>query len=155
MPASTGFTGQGTILQVRNSASPPVYVPVAQLRTIQRSGPKTGTVKITNFDSPNAYEEIRPAIISPGDISASGVLPQGVDIGGTAAGLQALQDARTLATWQIIEPPTSLLAGQTTPGTWTFTAYCSELAFDIAYEKESSFSLKLSVSGAYSFTPAS
>jgi hypothetical protein len=94
-------------------------------------------------------------MIDPGDISCTGVLPQGEDIGGTAVGLQALQNNRTLASWTITEPISSLLTGQTQPGVWAFSAYVVDLALDIQYEKESVYSLKLGTSGPYTFTPAS
>jgi predicted secreted protein len=140
MSATNAIAGQGFQLSVL--LSPPVAI--GQLRTAKRSGSKTKMIDITNTDSPGAYEETLPTIISPGDVDFSGIL----DPASTSqAELQTLQDARSANSWKIELPNAA--------GHWTFTAYVSELAFDIDYSKEVSFSGKLSISGTVLYTSGS
>lgn len=142
--ATNAIQGQGFQLSVTVGTSPAVVTPIGQLRTAKRSGSKTKIVDITNTDSPSSYEETMPTIISPGDVDFSGVF--GPDDTSQIL-LQTIQDARTLNTWKIELPNTA--------GHWTFTAYVSEIAMDIDYSKEVTFSGKLSISGPVIYTSGS
>lgn len=144
MPATDAVQGQGFKLSVVPIVSPFSPITIGQLRTAKRSGSTTATVKITNTDSPSAYEEILPTIISPGDVDFSGVF--GPD-DASQVELQTLQDARSKNIWTIELPNTR--------GHWTFSAYVTNLAFDIDYSKEVSFSGKLTITGPVVYTAGS
>jgi predicted secreted protein len=138
------IAGQGFQLSVTTSISPVTVVSVGQLRTAKRSGSKTKILDITNTDSPSAYEETLPSIISPGDVDFSGIF----DPNSTSqVELQTLQDARSLNAW-VIELPNSA-------GNWAFNAYVSDLSFDVDYSKEVTFAGKLSISGPVVYTSGS
>jgi predicted secreted protein len=139
--STKAIQGQGFQLSVTTSASPLTVVAIGQLKTAKRSGSKTKMVDISNTDSPSCYEETLPTMISPGDCDFSGVFdPASV----SQATLITLQDARTKCSWKIELPNTA--------GNWVFSAYVSELAFDIDYAKEVTFSGKLSISGPVTYT---
>ena len=142
--ATQAIQGQGFQLSVTVGTSPAVVTPIGQLRTAKRSGSKTKIVDITNTDSPSSYEETMPTIISPGDVDFTGVF--GPDDTSQIL-LQTIQDARTLNTWKIELPNAA--------GHWAFTAYVSEIAMDIDYSKEVTFSGKLSISGPVIYTSGS
>ena len=147
--STVAIPAQGFQLSVLTGTSPLVTTPIGQLRTAKRSGSKTKMIDVTNTDSPGCYEETLPTIISPGDVDFSGVFGS-LD---SQIELQALQDARTLNSWVIELPP---IPGNLTPaGHWSFSAYVSEIAFDVDYSKEVSFSGKLSISGTVLYTSGS
>ena len=64
--------------------------------------------------------------------------------------LQTLQDQGTAADWTITLPP--FPGGDTSVGNWAFTAYVSDLSFDIDYSKEVTFAGKLSITGPAIYT---
>ena len=136
--------GQGFQLSVTSGTSPVVVTAIGQLRTAKRSGSKVKMVDITNTDSPGAYEETIPTIISPGDVDFTGVF--GPDDESQIL-LQTLQDARSLNDWKIELPNEA--------GHWDFSAYVSEIAMDLDYSKEVNFSGKLSITGPVIYTSGS
>jgi predicted secreted protein len=138
------IAGQGFQLSVTTLTSPPTTIAIGQLRTAKRSGSKTKILDITNTDSPSAYEETLPSIISPGDVDFSGIFDPASS---SQEELTSLQDARSLNAWTIELPNAA--------GNWTFTAYVSELAWDVDYSKEVTFSGKLSISGPVTYTSGS
>ena len=95
------------------------------------------------------YEETLPSMISPGDVDFSGIFNPGDS---SQILLQTLQDAGTLSAW-VIDLPVN--ANPELEGNWAFSAYVSELAFDVDYSKEVTFSGKLSISGPAVFTAGS
>lgn len=152
MPATQAFAGQGATLEYTDGS---VYTKLGQIKTIDFTGAKTQMDNISNMDSPSAYEEYLPTMISAGEVSFEGVMQPDADVGGTTATLQAKQDARELLTWKLIEPSTTLTGSQTTPATFGFSAYISELSFKLAFDKATIFSGKLTITGPRTFTPAS
>jgi predicted secreted protein len=144
MSATKAISGQGFQLSVTTSLSPVTVVAIGQLRTAKRSGSKTKMIDVTNTDSPSAYEEQIPSIISPGDCDFSGIFDPA---SASQTELQTLQDARSLNAWKI-ELPNAV-------GNWVFNAYVSDLAFDVDYSKEVTFSGKLSISGPVVYTSGS
>lgn len=141
MPATDAIQGQGFQLSVTTIVSPFTTITIGQLRSAKRSGSKTKMVDITNTDSPSAYEEMLPTTISPGDVDFAGVFGPSDT---SQVELQTLQDARSKNTWKIELPSAR--------GHWAFDAYVSELAFDIDYSKEVSFSGKLTINGPVTYT---
>jgi predicted secreted protein len=139
---TVAIAGQGFQLSVQTSASPLTVLAIGQLRTAKRSGSKTKILDITNTDSPSCYEETLPSIISPGDVDFSGIFNPSDT---SQIELQTLQDARSLNGWTIALPNEG--------GEWAFTAYVSDLSFDVDYSKEVTFAGKLSISGPVVYTP--
>jgi hypothetical protein len=146
--------GQGFQLSVATGTSPVVITPIGQLRTAKRSGSKTKILDITNTDSPRVgtgliYDEMLPVSVSPGDVDFSGIMNPSDT---SQILLQTLQDAGTLSAWTI-----SLPASGSPPvpaGVWSFNAYVTEIAFDVDYSKEVSFSGKLTITGPAVYTVA-
>jgi predicted secreted protein len=139
MPATIAIQGQGFVLSVL--LSPPIAI--GQLRTVKSSGSKIKMADITNTNSPSAYEEILPTIISPGTISFTGVLNPSDT---SQIELQTLQNNRTLSPWKIELPNAA--------GNWTFSAYVGSWAWDVDYSKEVTFSGSLDISGPVTYTPS-
>jgi predicted secreted protein len=148
---SKAFAGQGTILSVGDGASAETFTPVAEVKTIKRSGSKADQADVTNMDSVSAYREYIPTLLDAGEIQFEGnYIPHDE----TQQNLQTLFDRRTLSNWEITLPESSIeVAGNTKPGVWSFHAFVNgspEISLDVA--KETTFSAKLKVTGKPVFT---
>jgi|SRR5580698_2097459 hypothetical protein len=141
--SSTGYQGRGSFLEFETlDSSPGSFVRVAQLQKFSFGGLKVATDKITNLDSPDAFEEIIATIIDPGDVSFDGILnPETTD----QADMLTLLQNRTKTGWKIV----------LTDGTYyTFEAYLTEFVpANVDYSKAITFSGKLTITGAVSVTP--
>lgn len=105
---------------------------------------------MTNFDSPNAYQEFVATVIDPGSINCSGNYVSS-DPGQVALNAAFAAGLIYMFTLQLPKSPS-----QTTKGDeYSFTALVE--SFDITVEptKEISFSSSLKVSGAITFTAGS
>jgi hypothetical protein len=153
--ATVAVPGLGFTLSVVTGTSPIVTTTIGQLKEVKRSGAKTKMINITCTSSPRIgtgliYEETMPIMIGPGDIDFSGIFNPG-DL--SQISLQTMQDAGTLGEWTIelpLNPANTALEGH-----WTFAAYVSDLSTSLSFDKEISFSGKLSITGPPVFTPGS
>lgn len=143
--SSTGYQGRGSFLEFElTDGSPATYVRVAQLQKFSFGGLKVATEKITNLDSPTAFDELIATIIDPGDVSFDGVLnPESID----QSDMLTLLQNRTRTGWNIVLTDTSA---------YSFEAYLTEFVpANVDYSKAITFSGKLTITGAVTFTPAS
>lgn len=138
MSNTVAYQGRGCKLNLQTSVSPVVYTEVGQLSSVKMGGLKSGTIDITNLDSPSGFKEITPGIIDPGEISFDGILnPANSSI----ANLLALLQAQTLSYWDL-----ALSDGVTHV---RFYGYVTEYApvSDVAVGKALTFSGKITLTG--------
>ena len=135
---STGYQGRGSYLEFETlDSSPATFLRVAQLQKFAFGGMKVATDKITNLDSPDAFEEIIATTIDPGDVSFDGILNP--EASAMTAVTTLLQD-RTLTGWQIV---------LTDGSSYTFLGYLTELVpASVDYSKAITFSGKATITGA-------
>ena len=143
MASTKSFSAKGTVFSFGPaSGSPVVYTTVAEIKTIQFSGGKLDLEDVTNMDSPGAFREQVPTLLSGGDLSLSGNYVSG-DAGRAAFNTAYL--ARTLVSCKVVLP---LAPAQTTTGdSFTFEGYISENNVDLQFDKVSSFSAKVTITG--------
>lgn len=151
MPATDAYQGQGAKLAYLTGVSAWTYV--GQLKTIKPTGQSVKEDDITNLDSPSAYEEFIPTIIGAGTVDFTGVLPKDASTGGFSE-LATLRDARTITTWRIFEPSSTLVSPETVEGYWEFDGFVQDLDFDIQFDKAVLFSGKLRRTGPTTYTAA-
>lgn len=139
---SRAFAGQGSQLQLGDGVGG--FTTIAEMTKIQRSGSKADTVDVTNMDSTGAYREVLPTLLTPGDISFDGnYIPEDA----TQQALQTQFDNRTLSPWRLVLPDSK--------GRWDFNAYVTSFDFDVSFDKASTISGKLTITGKPIFTPGS
>ncbi len=143
MSATTAYQGRGSFLKKETSTSPVTFTTIAQLQKFNFGGLKSTIEDITNLSSPDAFKEILPTIVDPGDISFDGILdPANTTIAGLVDDLQN----RTKDNWEI-----ALTDGSTI----TFAGYVTEyVPVNVDYAKAITFSGKITISGAVVITPA-
>jgi predicted secreted protein len=148
---SQAFAPIGSVLEVMDeSLSPPAYIKIAELQTIQRSGSKSDLADVTNMESIGGYREYLATLRDAGDVSFSGnYIPNDA----TQQQLQTLFDGATLSAWQIVLPPGD--GYPTSLGTWAFNAYVASNDYDLPHDKEGKISGKLKITGKPTFTAGS
>jgi hypothetical protein len=135
--SSIGYQGRGSKLSVETATSPITFTPIAQLQKFAFGGIKVAVEKITNLDSPDAFEEIIATTIDPGDVSFDGVLdPANTEVADLVDRLQN----RTKSNFQI----------ELTDGSkFTFAGYFTELTpATVEYSKAIMYSGKIQITGA-------
>lgn len=138
---SKAFKAQGSILQTDQGLGGG-FTEIAEITKIARTGGKSDLQDVTNMDSPSSYREFLPTLLDAGDIAMDGNY-----LGNQDASQQTFQtmfDNQTLAVWQIVLPNSF--------GTWQFSAYVSAFDFDLPHDKQATFSAKLKITGAPTFT---
>lgn len=143
MAASKSYSAKGTVFSFGPASTGTVaFTTVAEIKTIQFSGGKLDLEDVTNMDSPGAFREKTPTLLDGGDLSLSGNYISG-DAGRIAFNTAYL--GRTLIACKVVLP---LAAGQTTAGdTFTFNGYVSENNVDLQFDKVTSFSAKITITG--------
>ena len=145
--ASRGNTGYASIFQTGNSASPPVYTPILELKTIGPDLISMSEVPITTMLSPLNTEEFSPSMIKPGKIA----------IGGNFIGTADQLNITTLAQGQTIFPFQIIAPVQQSAKTYTlsskgYVASYKNGPFEI--NKAIEFALEIQMTGAYTETVA-
>lgn len=149
---SQAFAPIGSKLGYLNTSSPPSYVYIAELQTIQRTGSKSDLVDVTNMESIGGYREYLATLRDAGDVSFSGnYIPNDA----TQQDLQTLFDGATLSEWEIVLPPAPAQGFETSLGTWSFSAYVQSNDYDMPHDKEGKISGKLKITGKPVFTAGS
>lgn len=147
---SKAFRPQGLLLQQDNPAgSGSGLTTIAEVKKVDFTGGKADTADVTNMDSTGAYREFLPTLLDAGELSFDGNYLGGIET--TQAELQSTFDSQILSSWKIVLPtPPGESASR---GSWTFKAYVT--SFDPAFpvDKEASFTAKLKITGARTFTP--
>ncbi len=148
---SEAFAPIGSTLAFLNeSLSPPSFVNIAELQTIQRTGSKSDLVDVTNMESIGGYREYLATLRDAGDVAFSGnYIPNDA----TQQDLQTLFDGATLAEWEIVLPPG--VGYPVSLGTWAFKAYVQSNDYDLPHDKEGKISGKLKITGKPVFTAGS
>jgi predicted secreted protein len=131
---SNAFKAQGTLLKRAGTT-------IAEVVNIQRSGSKADLADVTNMDSSGAYREYLPTLLDGGEISATLNYLGNADA--TQANLQSDFDSQSLQTWTIVLP-----GGK---GTWTFSAYVTDVSFNLPHDKQAELSTKLKITGQPTF----
>lgn len=138
---SQAFKAQGTILQ-GDFGSGGTQTPVAEIVKIQRTGGKSDLADVTNLQSPSAFREYLPTLLDAGEVSLDGNYLGNED--DSQQSFQTMFNNQTLGAWSIILPSSR--------GTWTFSAYVSSFDFDLPHDKQATFTAKLKITGAPTFT---
>jgi len=137
---TVSYQGRGSKLQT--SADGVTYTSVAQLRNIKFGGLKSTVDKVTNLDSPNAFEEILPTIIDPGDCSYDGVLDPANP---TVQSLLTLLQNQTLTFFKVTFPGLA--------NTITWKGYVVDhVPAEVGYAKAITFSGKIMITGPVTIT---
>lgn len=132
------------------TSSTGTFSPVGQLKTISFSGGKSDLEDITNMGSTGAFREYAPTLLDSGQASISGVFDP-ADAGQT--GLHAAFLGQTLIYCKLQFPKAS---DQTTTGLLrAFTAYVSEHNLDAQFDKTSTLSATLKITGPITDTAGS
>lgn len=141
MTRTIGYAGRGSKLSTSPDGS--TYTAVAQLKSLTYSGLKATTDDITNLDSPNAYKELLPTVIDPGDVTFDGILNPS---NASDNNLLALLNSQVQNNFKIT----------LTDGTeHTFSGYVTEyVPAKVDYSKAIMFSGKISITGPVTVTPA-
>jgi predicted secreted protein len=138
------------MLQRGDGASPEVFTTIAEVTTIKATGSKADVIDVTNMDSPSAFREKLVTLLDAGEISFDGNF---VSDDPTQANVEADFEGRALHNWKIVlptDPLTSLPRGH-----WAFAAYVTGVDFDLQHDKQSTMSVKLTVSGPKPYTSGS
>jgi hypothetical protein len=69
---SGAFCGAGSAIQFATKLAPSVYTTVAEAVTIKRSGGKREDSDVTNMQSPSAFREYIPTLLTAGEIQVDG-----------------------------------------------------------------------------------
>jgi hypothetical protein len=136
--STNAYQGRGSSLAVETLfGSPATFETIAQLQKFAFGGLKVAIDKVTNLDSPDAFEEVIATTIDPGDVSFDGILdPANASIGE----INTLLQARTKSSFKI-----TLSDGST----FTFSGYFTEFApANVDYSKAITFSGKITITGA-------
>lgn len=149
--STDAYQGMGSKLAYLTGVSTWTYV--GQLQTIKPTGTTTAEDDITNLDSPSAYEEVLPTIIKSGTVDFAGILPVDASTGGFSE-LQTLRDARTVTTWRIYEPDSTIVSPDSIAGYWEFDGFVADLDFDIQFDKAVKFTGKLRRTGKTTYHQA-
>lgn len=64
-------TAKGTLLKISNTASPPTYATIGQVRSITGPSVKPHIVDITTHDTPSFWRRKMAVLVDGGDISAT------------------------------------------------------------------------------------
>lgn len=147
---SKAFRPQGLLLQVDNPAgSGAGFTTIAEVKKVDFTGGKADTADVTNMDSTGAYREFLPTLLDAGELSFDGNYLGNADI--TQAELQSTFDSQILASWKIVLPTPP--GESVSRGTWSFLAFVTSFDPSFPIDKESSFTAKLKITGARTFTP--
>jgi predicted secreted protein len=97
--ATQAISGVGTILAIGNGASPEVFTPLAEVRTIDGPNEEAQSLEATNLDSTGGYREYIPGFLDGGDLNfeANWTL-------GAYGVVKALFQARAVRNWKITYP---------------------------------------------------
>jgi hypothetical protein len=137
--------GKGSVFSISTNGT--TYTPVAQIKTISFSGGKLDTEDITNMDSPGDFREYAPTLLDAGQAAISGVFnpadPGQLMLAATFLG-------PTLVTCKLQYP---VMAGFTTGFLRTFTGWVTESNLDAQFDKSSTLSATIKVTGPITDTP--
>lgn len=143
--ASKFQIGKGTVVSISTNGT--TFTPVSQAKTISFSGSKMDLDDITNMDSAGAYHEYAPTLLDAGQVSLQGVFDP--DDAGQLS-LHASFEAQTLLVVKVQFPKSS---SQTSTGLLrTFSAYVTAHDIDVQFDKSSTFSSTLKITGGITNT---
>lgn len=147
---ATNFViGKGTAFSISVDGGT-TFIPVPQIKALTFSGSKSDLEDITNMNSIGAFREYAPTLLDSGQVSFNGVFDP-VGTGQTA--LHGAFTAQTLVFCKLQFPKAS---DQTATGFLrTFTAYVSEFNIDAQFDKASTLSGVLKITGPTNDTPGS
>lgn len=101
MVASTGKTGKGVSFQVALVASPLVWVTVANVRSINRSGQQADEIDFTHLLSDGSFREFRQGFKDGGTVGVDFHFDPTEDSHAGTNGLQDLFTDGTIFNWRI------------------------------------------------------
>lgn len=140
--ASKGNTGYEAIFQIGSSASPPVYTPFLEIKSIALDWISMTEVPLSHLQSPLNTEEFAPSMIKPGKVTVSGNFIGSAD----QLNITTLAQAQTIFPFQCI--------GEVQQGAKTYTG--SGRGFVSSYKngpfennKAIEFQLEIQMTGAY------
>lgn len=149
---SKAFAGRSSVLSIGPvvGTETPTFTEIGEVKNASISGRKYSTVDVTNFDSPNAYQEFIATVIDPGSISCSG------NYVSSDAGQIALNAAFAAGEVYMFELQLPKGPGQMTKGDqYAFGALVESFDISVEPSKEISFTASLKISGAITFTAGS
>ena len=142
MSATKYVLGKGSVFSI-STTSGGTFTPVKQIKTIQFSGGKSDTEDITNLDSTGNYREFATTLLDAGQVALSGVFDP-LDPGQLM--FAAAFTGQTLLFCKLQYPPTQ---GQTTGFLRTFTGWVVEQNQDAQFDKSSTISATIKVTGPF------
>jgi Lambda phage tail tube protein, TTP len=148
---SQATAGRASKLQYSTNPPSVAYTVLAEIKTIAFSGLKYDLADVTNMQSSN-FREWLPTIADSGDLAFTGNL---IPNDPTEAQLITFFNNATLVTWEVVLPPAPSQGFNTSLGTFTFLAYVSGIDRNIAFDKESTISGKLKITGPISYAAGS
>lgn len=141
--------GKGTVISISVDGGH-TFTPVKQLKTGSFTGRKSDLEDITNMDSAGATREWAPTLIDNGQLAVSGVFDP-ADPGQLAVNVAFT--AQTLVEVQVQYPKAT---DQVNSGLLrAFSAYVTESNLDAQFDKTSTFSATLKITGPITDTPGS
>lgn len=140
--------GLGTVVSIGNGATPEVFTPVSELKSIVQSGRQVATEDVTSMES--SAREFIPTLLDSGTWELTGSRI-GTDAGQIA--MEAAMNTLAMHNFVIQLPPE---ATQTTKGdAFAFSALVQEVNYNLAVDKARTFTARLKVSGSITVTAGS
>jgi hypothetical protein len=119
MPATRAVIGYLATFSIGSNASPVVYTPTLEIKSITPNLATIPVIDATNLQSPNATEEKLPGLIKPGTVDIVGSF-----IGDTTQlAILPLAEARTVFPFKITAPVNSGTQTYTLTGTGFISKY--------------------------------
>ncbi len=148
---SQATAGRGSKLQYSTNPPSVPYTVLAEIKTANFSGLKYDLADVSNFESSN-FREWLPTMADSGDLAFTGNL---IPNDPTEAQLISFFNAATLVTWEVVLPAAPAQGYMTSLGTFTFLAYVSGIDRNIQFDKESTISGKLKITGPITYAAGS
>lgn len=143
--ATNFLIGKGAVFSISTDGT--TFTPVKQLKTIQFSGAKSDYEDITNLDSAGATREWAPTLLDSGQASISGVFDP-VDPGQEALSAAFLAQTKVSCKLQFAKA-----SDETTTGMLrTFSGYISERTLDAQFDKSSTITATVKITGVITDT---
>lgn len=144
---SVGTTGYLAVFSVQNNASPPAFVPVAELKSFKLAPISVPNVDFSTLVSPNNTRELRPGMIMPGTVELTG------NWIGDASQLAFITDSEAQSVVAI--QATFSCQNGTKTGTFTSTAFVKDLNLGpFENDKPNEYQVNFQLAGAFTITTA-
>ena len=146
--ATKYVVGKGSVFSISVDGGT-TYVPVKQIKTISFSGGKSDLEDVTNMDSTGAYREFAPTLLDAGSAALSGVM-QPSDPGQLV--MASAFTSQTLVKAKLQYP---IATGQTVGFLRSFYGYIQDSNIDAQFDKASTLSATIKITGPFTDTPGS